>query len=137
AVLAAGAAGVSAVRALAVCGAGALLAGSRAAAKQLFKVRKHHGDSISGKDLVKDMHLGIDALVIPNETHALTAAWARASKAEFEKPGQRAPAMMGLAAPPEYKDNVECSIFAPARPERGRVILVQALLHRAEHLAVA
>jgi len=42
-----------------------------------------------------------------------------------------------LAAPHEYKDNVECSIFAPARPERGRTILVQALLHEAEQLATA
>jgi TIR domain-containing protein len=34
-------------------------------------------------------------------------------------------------------DNVECSVFAPGKPERGRQILVQALLHRIGQLAVA
>jgi hypothetical protein len=37
----------------------------------------------------------------------------------------------------EDKDDVECSVFAPARPQRGRAILVQVLLHQAEQLATA
>jgi hypothetical protein len=35
------------------------------------------------------------------------------------------------------RDNVECSVFAPARPARGDSILIQALLHRAEQLFAA
>ena len=35
------------------------------------------------------------------------------------------------------EDNVTCSVFATARPQRGRSIQVQAVLHRAEQLAAA
>ena len=38
---------------------------------------------------------------------------------------------------PSRRDKVECSVFAPASPKRGRPMLVQALLHRVEEFAVA
>jgi hypothetical protein len=40
-------------------------------------------------------------------------------------------------AAPRPHDSVDCSVFAPATPKRGRQMLIQALLHRAEQLAVA
>jgi hypothetical protein len=35
------------------------------------------------------------------------------------------------------RDNVECSVFAPANPTKGRRILIQALLHKADQFAAA
>src|SRR5262245_60084811 len=89
------------------------------------------------------------------ETEALVAVCSTRAQREDSRDEEDVPARNGitrqqgddliLRPPADFElphasrqvDNVDCSVFAPARPERGRPILVQALLHRAEQLAAA
>jgi hypothetical protein len=150
-----------AVGALAVGGGAALVAGSVAAVKGLSRVAKRRRERLSTAAaapehpernrrqesetedgtaraarearfaLAKEepVFAGTDA----RDERGVTDAY-RSMRSAEPKIDAASPSVASKAVP---EDDVECSVFAPARPRRGRTILIQALLHRAEQLAIA
>jgi hypothetical protein len=142
-IAAAGAAGVAAAVAapavattvaagvLIVGGGAALVAGSIAAIKQIGKVANRHRTAGEASRAGTSRPAPVRDQEQDRAIDALASQWQPASKAGGRSRRQ------DEDDKDQDKDDVECSVFAPARPQRGRTIVVQVLLHQTEQLAAA
>jgi TIR domain len=124
------AAAAVAIGTVGVAGGAALVAGSVAAAKRIARIARRRRVENARRASAASSAGGA-------ATHEPAPAAARPAGAATST----AAATDAQLLEPEFvrdgEDHVSCSVFATARPQRGRAIVVQALLHRAEQLAAA